>query len=84
MQKYLDVYTWAQDILWAPEEHTKLKFAAFWSQYLYKKSYLEAHLKVAGKFGIEELNIKIRSAYRIKLKSRKYGAQLALRGCVVK
>jgi hypothetical protein len=38
-------------MLWAPEEHTKLKFAPFWIQYILKNS-LEAHLKVAGKFGI--------------------------------
>jgi hypothetical protein len=47
-----------QDILLAREEHTKQTFAPFWSQYL-KKSSLEAHLKVAGKFGIWELSIKI-------------------------
>ncbi len=48
---------WAQDILWAREEHTKQTFAPFWSQYL-KNSSLEAHLKVAGKFRIWELSVR--------------------------
>jgi hypothetical protein len=47
-----------QDILWAREEHSKLTFAPFWSQYILKSS-LEAHLKVAVKFGIWELSRKM-------------------------
>ncbi len=47
--------------------------------------YLQLHISLyTGTVHVLRRLAGVRSAYRIKLKSRKYGAQLALRGCVIK